>query len=421
MKKFEDRIISDILKLVSIKSFTDDRDGIIECQTALSEMAADLGFACSYHGNVLVIEPRNKECKPELGIVVHLDTVPYDEKEWTSTPLGEIKEGRIFGRGVIDDKAAIVLAMHAMLEKSNQIKPSWQIIVGTSEEGDWKDMKDYLAEGLLLPEFSITIDGDGVQNGCRGYMDLELTFERGVDSNHLTDLKVINGANNAVPGKATAVVDGAYIEMLGKAAHSSIPHLGQNALVNLLYTLFFVDAEFPGLFQLAEDLKDNHNASCIGFVKHPEIANGQNIGYTSVCMTNCKYMDETISVNLNIRFSPHVTKGEIDNAIDYICLKFGCTAKILDMKLPAYISPNSKEIKMLLDAYEEILGKKTEATFAMGCGYNAAFPNCAIFGPRFAVEHDEEDTCHSADESRSIEDIEKFYKMLCVFIEKFYS
>ena len=421
MKNFKDRIVSDILKLVSIKSFTDDREGIIECQTAVSEMAADLGFVCSYHGNVLVIEPRKKQIGPELGIVVHLDTVPYNEKEWTTNPLGEIKEGRVFGRGVIDDKAAIVLALHAMSELENQTKSSWQIIVGSSEEGDWADIKDYLTDGVLLPEFSITIDGDGIQNGCRGYMDLELSFERKVPSNHLTDLKVINGANNAVPGKATAVVDGTYIEMNGKSAHSSIPHLGQNALVNLLYTLFFVDSEFEGLFKLAEDLKDNHNASCIGFVKHPEIANGQNIGYTSVCMTNCNYIDDKISVNLNIRLSPYVTRGEVDNAIDYICLKYGCTAKVRDIKLPAYISPNNKEIKMMLEAYEEVLGKKTEATFAMGCGYNAAFPNCAIFGPRFAVEHDEEDTCHAEDENRSIEDLDKFYKMLKIFVKKFYS
>ena len=135
---FKQRIISDILKLVSIKSFTGDREGIIDCQTAVCEMATDMGFLCSYHGDVLVIEPRNKEDDPELGIVVHLDTVPYDEKEWTANPLGEIKEGRIFGRGVIDDKAAIVLAMYAMLEKAKEIEPSWQIIVGSSEEGKFK-------------------------------------------------------------------------------------------------------------------------------------------------------------------------------------------------------------------------------------------------------------------------------------------
>lgn len=421
MKDFKERIISKILKLVSIKSFTDDREGIMECQTAVCEMATDLGFLCSYHGDVLVIEPRGKTESPEFGIVVHIDTVPYDEKEWTANPLGEIKDGRIFGRGVIDDKAAIVLAMYAMFEMENKIKSSWQIIVGSSEEGKWTDMKEYLEEGLELPKFLITIDGDGVQNGCRGYMDLELTFRRESLSKHLTNLKVIGGANNAVPGKAVAVVDETIIEVIGKSAHSSIPHIGQNALVNLLYSLFYVDTEFPGLFKLAESLKDNHNARCIGFAEHPEMIDSQNIGYTSVCLTNCLYMGEEIVANLNVRFSPYVTNEEIENAINHICSEYRCTTKVKDMKMPAYISPKAKEIQMMLEAYEEVLGKKTESTFAMGCGYNAALPNCAIFGPRFAVCHDEEDTCHSEDENRRIEDTMTFYKMLCLFIEKFYS
>ena len=423
MKDFKERIVSDILKLVAIKSFTDDRQGISECQSKVYEIATDLGFLCSYcaDGKVLVIEPRNKTEEPELGIVVHLDTVPYDEKEWNANPLGEIKDERIYGRGVVDDKAAIILAIYAMLEKTEEIKPTWQIIVGSSEEGSWIDMKEYLEEGHTLPKFLITIDGDGVQNGCRGYMDLELTFQRGALTRHITDLQVINGANNAVPGKAMIVHDETIIEVTGKSAHSSIPHLGQNALVNLLYGLFYADSEFTGLFKLASDLKDNYNARCIGFKDHSEIMEGQNVGGTSVCMTNCYYKKDKITANLNIRFSPQVTKGEINKAIVDICSKYDCYAEVKEFKMPAYISPESKEIKMMLDSYEEVLGKKTESTFAMGCGYNSALPNCAIFGPRFAVNHDEEDTCHSVDENRSIEDTLTFFEMLCVFIRKFYS
>ena len=421
MKNFEERIISDILKLVAIKSFTNDRGGILECQAAISEIATELGFICSCHSDVLVIEPGNKTEKSEFGIIVHLDTVPYDEEEWTANPLGELKGGRVYGRGVIDDKAAIILAMYAMYQMAEKISPSWQIIVGYDEEGSWKDMKQYLNEGRALPEFLITIDGDGVQNGCRGYIDLELTFGRESDTKHLTDLKVINGANNAVPGKAVAAYDEIIYEVTGKPAHSSIPHLGQNALVNLLYSLFYADSEFPGLFKLAEILKDEHNARCVGFKEHPLYMDGQNVGYTSVCMTNCHYKEDKITVNLNFRLSPYVSKGEIDNAIVNISSRYNCFVEVKDMKMPAYISPKSKEIQMMLESYEEVLGKKTEATFAMGCGYNAALPNCAIFGPRFAVDHDEEDTCHAVDENRKVEDLIVFREMLCKFLEKYYS
>lgn len=422
-KNFNDRIVSDILKLVSIQSFTDDPEGIKKCQKAVEEIATDLGFRTSFHadGKVLVIEPKDAIGKPELGIVVHLDTVPYDEKEWKSNPLGELKDGRIYGRGVVDDKAAIVLAMYAMSKLTKELRPTWQIIVGSSEEGEWTDMQEYLKEELELPQFSITIDGDGVQNGCRGYMDLELTFKRNANSRHITNLEVVGGVNNAVPGKAIAVIDGVAVEAHGKAAHSSIPQIGENALVNLLFILYAPGREFSGLFEIAADLKGNHNARCIGFEDHPEIVNGQNVGFTSVCMTNCYYLEDEIIANLNIRFSPETTKGEIEKAIEKICKKYGCSSAIKSLKMPAYISPETKEIKLLVDAYETVLGKTTESTFAMGCGYNSAFPNCAIFGPRFAIGHDEEDTCHSVDENRSIDDMLTFFKMLCVFIEKYYS
>ena len=83
MKKLNEnekqRIIEDILKLVSIQSFTGDRDGILECQTKVSEMATDLGFLCSYRGDVLVIEPRNKKSEPEHGQPIHLVKSKMDE------------------------------------------------------------------------------------------------------------------------------------------------------------------------------------------------------------------------------------------------------------------------------------------------------------------------------------------------------
>ena len=41
----------------------------------------------------------------ELGILCHLDVVPTDGQKWTSDPFKpEIREGRIYGRGAIDDK-----------------------------------------------------------------------------------------------------------------------------------------------------------------------------------------------------------------------------------------------------------------------------------------------------------------------------
>ena len=50
----------------------------------------------------------------------HIDTVPYDETEWSVPPLsGEIRNGRMFGRGTADMKsglAAMIMAVETIVE-----------------------------------------------------------------------------------------------------------------------------------------------------------------------------------------------------------------------------------------------------------------------------------------------------------------
>lgn len=421
MTRDSKRILDGILELVSIQSFTGDWEEIGKCQAVIERIATELGFNSTVHANgkVLVIEPKNKVGRPKLGIVVHVDTVPYDESQWKHNPLGEISDGRVYGRGVIDDKAAIILSLYALSKVNPEY--NWQLIVGSCEEGVWTDMQDYLAENNVLPEFMVTVDGDGVQNGCRGYLDLECYFKRTSDSRRITNLSIVDGANNSVPGKATATVDGIKIEMTGVAAHSSVPENGDNAFTHLLMGLKAekIEDEFSGLFKLVEDLSSTYDASDIGFVKHSEELMGQRIGNTSVCLTNCKYSEEEVMVNLNIRLCARVTAEEVNAAIDHISNHYGCRCQISEVILPAYVSPDSWGVQKMLEAYEQVMGKSTISTIAMGVGYNAALPNCAIFGPRYSLGDDEEDTCHSADENRKVEDLFKFLEILEAFIGKF--
>ena len=78
----------------------------------------------------------------------------------------------------------------------------------------------------------------------------------------------------------------------------SVPENGKNAFIHLLMELKNenqVFDEFPGLFDLAEDLMKTFDAADIGFVKHSEELMGQRIGNTSVCLTNCRYSDEEVT------------------------------------------------------------------------------------------------------------------------------
>ena len=135
-QKLRKQIVQDILRIVSIQSFT-NTDGIKKCQQEIINISESLGFKSSLlgKGKVLVIEPAKARGTPKLGVITHLDTVPFSKKDWKHNPLGEISNNRIYGRGVLDDKAAIILSLYAFYLLGDSISPSWQILVGSSEEG----------------------------------------------------------------------------------------------------------------------------------------------------------------------------------------------------------------------------------------------------------------------------------------------
>lgn len=406
----QDNIVNDILKILSIQSFTDDPLGIEKCQNFVALLATQMGFDVSKHGKgkVLVISPQALSGTPALGIVVHLDTVPFAKKQWNYNPLGEIANGRIYGRGVLDDKAAIILAMHAFKSLEHEIQPSWQIIIGSSEESEWTDMKAFLEEKPVLPKFMVTVDGDGVQNGCRGCLNLVLAFNRKPGSKTLEQLYIPAGVENIVPDMATATVNGNWIFERGVSVHSSIPEKGQNAFLHLVKRLSAdasITREFPHFFNLMEILQKENCAQLLGFA--PD---------TSMCPTKCTLAKDTISMNLNIRLGSSTTKENLFDVLQHLTKTYRCFMSTSTLTFPSYVSEDSKEIELLCLSYEKVIGKSTVPNIARGLGYNAALPNCAIFGPRFASEDDEPDTCHGVDENRKIEDLMKFFEMLSIFI-----
>lgn len=421
MNKEQFQLVSDIMKILSIKSFTHDEKGLRECQNFLIALAAKMDFQSSLHGKnrVLVIEPKNRIGVPELGIVVHTDTVPYDENQWKHNPLGEISNSHIYGRGIVDDKGPIILSMHALYNLRKEIGDSWQIIVGSSEEDEWIDMEEFLKENPVLPKFLVTIDGDGVLNGCRGYADLLLNFKRETNTRHITDFFVPNGMKNTVPAKAYAKIDGNLVLGMGKEVHSSIPEQGRSAITDLAKNtknnLEQVYLEYSKMFDFLYELHTVCNESVIGL---PVLTNEFRIG-TSVSATTACMKEETIQINLNVRIGPGRTQADVDTAISYLRSRYGCDVELQKCIMPSYVDPNQKEFLAMCDAYNEVIGRKPIITIAKGLGYNAALPNCAIFGPRFDVQDDSEpDTCHQADESRSLENLFKFYDILKKFLKK---
>ena len=82
-----------------------------------------------------------------IGILAHLDIVPAGDG-WDSDPFTMIeKDGYLYGRGVSDDKGAVVASFYAMkylLESGYPLKKRIRLITGCNEESGSKCIEHYV-------------------------------------------------------------------------------------------------------------------------------------------------------------------------------------------------------------------------------------------------------------------------------------
>ncbi len=128
----------------------------------------------------------------------HLDTVPLGDAPWTRDPLlGEISQGRLYGRGSSDMKGGIAAIVEAAIILARlPDKPSMLLVFTAAEETGCEGAIALVKSGLLQKASAIVV-AEPTSNfpyvGHRGALWLKLMFE-------------------------------------GRTAHGSMPHLGINAV-----------------------------------------------------------------------------------------------------------------------------------------------------------------------------------------------
>ena len=86
-----------------------------------------------------------------MGILAHVDVVPAGNlADWQTPPFVLVqKESKLYGRGTLDDKGAIIAslyAMKAMKDSGMPVHKKIQLILGTQEEGEWSDIDAYVKQ-----------------------------------------------------------------------------------------------------------------------------------------------------------------------------------------------------------------------------------------------------------------------------------
>ena len=432
-------IIDYIRRVVEVNSVYDSNTvsektpygaGVSKAFKELETISNELGLHLEIYDNrVAEIVVGNKNATNSIGILAHIDVVPVD-RSWNEGFKLVSSNGRIFGRGVADDKGPLIINLVALsnyykdnkefLDKSNiNIK----LVVGGDEERG-SSCADYYFKTLKKPSFTCGYTPDGefpVVYGEKGMLGICI---KGRFESDLLLSATTENATNVVPSevalnfkfdrdladklKASKYVntienidsDTLLVKVVGKSAHASLSELGDNAIVKALHLLkglgIMILPNFDEVFKNAKGLEVDPNEDPV-----------TELGGLTANLGSFVYHDGLVEFFMDVRYNEKTDTGAF---LDYLSASFDPLKVVYERHdKPLLISKNSRFIEVLMKTYKEATGDVNAFPVTKGGGtYAKHAENVVAFGPEFAgiSNHIHEDY-----ESLGISEIEKLYEI----------
>ena len=350
-----------------------------------------------------------------IGIVCHLDVVPSGDG-WDTPPFKlTLKDGILYGRGIVDDKgpaAASYIAMKRLLDSGCKLSKRVRLILGTDEERTCSCVETYAAKGEI-PSFSITPDAEfPVIYAEKGIMNIKIS-----DDAPSKISATAGSAANMVPAKSTCTINGKEYKAMGKTAHASKPELGVNAIFEMIKMLNNDSADYsdsPILSFIANELVDKTSAKYTGC----DITDESGSVTANPSILKCGEDGESLIIDIRCPVS-----YQMDSITSFIAMKaanYGLSVEVTTQMEHLYKAKDLPEISLLTDIWKENMplysGYKPEyldlytEPIAIGGGtYARHMPNTIAFGIQTPWQ---EDQCHQANECRALKDLETDVKVL---------
>lgn len=429
-------MLDSLCKLLSIESVKSTPDtmmpygkGVFNALMNMLELADHLDFdSVNLYSHIGYVD--YGEGDETLAVLTHLDVVPAGDG-WTYPPFeGTVVDGRVYGRGAIDNKGPAIAAMyalHALKENSVELNKRVRLLFGCDEESGWNDIDFYKKTVGEIPDMAICPDADfPIINSEKGMVQFSFSAERPAnpdrDTSRLLRLLSLEGGDrvNVVPGRAECMLacpvdpviklvelfshdsaakfkwdavadDRLKIMVRGRSAHASTPQEGVNAvawLISFLNTLPLADdAMSRAVHAIAKKIGTATDGSTMDINRRD--ASGPltlNLGYFHTT-------DSEIRFGLDIRYPVSETPSFIDSHVKQAFPRFECE-KV--NSLPShFVDPESELVTGLKTAYEEVTHKKAYCLSIGGATYARAFPNSVAFGPLFPGQ---DSTAHQPNE-----------------------
>ena len=384
-----------------------------------------------------------------FGILGHVDVVPVVEADWTSHPFKpEIRDGKIFARGSLDDKGPTMAAYYAV-KLLDKLGVKWnkrvRVIIGSDEETGFRCVEAYFKHEEQ-PASGFTPDAMFplvYAEKARATFDHKLKFVL-EDGNYNYKLVKFNGgqvlnmviasakaelvgevsdikekfenflAQEKLDGEVT-VEDTIKLTLKGKAAHGSTPQYGINGATKL--------AEFLSTLGL-----DNNGKNFVKYIVE-KLANdpfGEKLGidYSDNEMGEATYNYGILDYNLEKKVGIVSTDCRHPMKFDLVARLNGVKVDNIDIEVTStkeahYVPKDDELVTTLMDVYRKHTGDTKNDAFVLGGGtYARCLKKGVAFGLLFPGK---EDTMHQANEYLEVEDLllataiyaEGIYKLCC--------
>ena len=320
-----------------------------------------------------------------LGLTGHMDVVSIGEKNsWTHDPFDLYeKNGNLFGRGTSDMKsglAALAIAMIELKESGEKFNGQIKFLATVDEEKNESGAEKFVELGEVEDlDALIVAEPSGVN---------KKEIENNIGSLPLPDEKIQKLLNDNKTQEQHFLIyahNGSYdykVTSTGKTAHSSMPHLGINAINNLI--MFYNKQE--EYFQNTKLVDDTL---------------GKIIPVTTLIDggDQINSIPATASLTGRIRTTPthnaDIITRDLEAIIEELNKKHGTRLEleVINNKLPVKSDPNSSFIKLVKELGEKYLMQDYPLRAVAGGTDAATFlkgnPNLqvAVVGPGNNTSH----------------------------------
>ncbi len=441
--EYQKEILHDLNELLKIRSVSaNDTAAASQALSYILKRAEEIGFK-TRNIDGIAGHAEYGEGGEIAAVLAHVDVVPAGEGWCVDQPYALTeKDGRFYGRGVVDDKGPAVVALYclkALKDKGIVPKRRLRLILGAAEEIGMNDMAVYF-KNEPMPAMAFTPDSEyGICCYEKGILQLEV-YSQNHDGTTLTEFHA-GSAVNAVPAKAYALIDctetedhqlrrfadakpgsydfiytmdGLQIAASGKAAHACVPEEGLNAAMHLIRILAadfgqLVLGSLCGFLDDAVGLETDGTSLGIACRDKESGALSVNVGIVEI--------DEKASrATIDIRYPVTADSGEIFRKVRERASYEGLMTKLLNHEPPLAVQENAPIIRILKQAYESVTGEQPELYATGGGTYARTLKNNGVaFGPVFA---DDPAKIHEPNESISREN---FFRHAQICAEAVYS